>query len=172
MFLKRLTVTLFIFFFSIGVHAKFLNSEQRTVKAGFESLQWLQFLHAVSKKCDDFEYAELASRQELDLIVQEKLKVNIEKLEVWVEENHALDAVLYEQLNKVNCNVVDVKEVLSNIYDAYDLAKFNLELYEPISQPLMTQGELAKENERALLEYVSSRSNEAETIMIAEIIAF
>ncbi|WP_448556682.1 hypothetical protein [Thalassotalea montiporae] len=170
--MRFLFASVLVIILSFQVTAQFLNIEQRTVKAGVESLQWLQFLHAVSKQCDYYEYAELAPREELSILVKAKLKITLEKLEVWIEENEALNGALYEQLNKVNCEQIEITDFLSNIYDAYDIAKFNLELYEPITQPLLTQGELAKENEQALQDYIASRQSEAETIMLAEIIPF
>lgn len=157
---------------STSVYAEYSKREVSTIEAGFESLQWLQFLHAVSKKCNDYEYAELAPRSELDALVNSKLKISLEKLEVLSDENETNIITLYNAVNNVQCERINANVYLSDIYDKYDVAKFSFELYEPISTPIMTEREIAHSNEDALKAYLISKTAEAETIMIAELVLF
>ena len=150
--------------------AKLLNSEQRTVKAGLESMQWLQYLHSVSKICNDSEYLSLAPLQEFEAMVQERLKISLENFQVFAEENDQYVEVLDIQLSRLNCEEDDVKDLLAFIYSEYDIAKFKFELNDPIEKPLLTKIEVANKNEQALKDYIKEKASIAETIFIAELI--
>lgn len=168
--MKRILLACLFLCVCVNSHAEYSKIEQNTINAGFTSLQWIQFLHAISKKCGDYEYAELAPRTELESLVTTKLKISMEKLEILAEENETFIRTLFNEINNVECNKIDVNEYLSDIYDKYDVAKFNLELYEPISFPLLTEREIAQLNDQSLTEYLSKKSIEAESIIFAELI--
>lgn len=153
-----------------SAYAEYSPKDQRTIRAGFDSLQWLQYLHTISKKCSDLEYAELAPRADLEELITTRLKVSLEKLEILAEENETFMETLFNEINKVDCSRIDVNQYLSDIYDKYDVAIFNLSLYEPIAYPLMTEREVAHLNEASLDKYITSKTSEAETILLAELI--
>lgn len=156
--------------FCFNSHGEYSRIEQNTIKSGFTSLQWIQFLHAISKKCNDYEYAELSPRAELEELVASRLLISLEKLEILAEEDEGFITGLFKAINNVECNKINVNQYLSDIYDKYDVAKFDLELYDPISYPLMTEREIAQLDKSSLAEYISKKSKEAETIVLAELI--
>ena len=120
--------------------------------------------------CGNYEYSDLAPRDEFNLLVEEKLKLNLEKLELMAEEKVSYVSSIRYQLDGVSCEQADVDEHLSDLYDDYDIEKFNLEMFEPISTPLITQREAAYKNQLALKKYLEVHAKEAESIVIAYLI--
>jgi len=145
-------------------------TEKNTINAAFKALQWFQLLYAVSKKCNNFEYIELAPREELEKLIAEKLQVNLEKIEVLAEENTDYMTSLYQEINSIQCNKVDLDGYLSFVYDKYDVEKFSFELFEPLATPMITAREAAHENKKLLAEYAKKHATDAETILIANLI--
>lgn len=145
-------------------------TEQNTVNAAFKALQWFQLLYAVSKKCNHFEYTVLAPREELETLITEKLKVNIEKIEVLAEENTDYMTSLYREINSIQCDKIDLDGYLSFVYDKYDVERFSFELFEPLATPMITAREAAYKNQKLLAEYAQKHATNAKTILIANLI--
>jgi len=119
--------------FKISYSASFTSIERDTIHSAFEALKTLQVLYVISKRCNNYEYIELAPKNELDSIVRRKLHINLAKLELMAKGKKNYLLSFENELEGIECSNIDVENFLSVLYDDYDLAKFSLGLYEPIS---------------------------------------
>jgi hypothetical protein len=116
----------------ISYGASFTTTERDTIHSAFEALKTLQVLSIISKRCNNYQYIELTSKNELDSIVRKKLHISLTKLELLSKKKRNYMLSLDNQLEGVECKNIDIENFLSVLYDDYDLAKFSLNLYEPI----------------------------------------
>jgi len=74
--MKRILFLVLMLHFQISYSASFTKIERDTIHSAFEALKTLQVLYVISKKCNNYEYIELAPKNELDSIVRRKLHIN------------------------------------------------------------------------------------------------
>ena len=159
-----------LLFSQVSFASGYTKFERKTIDTAFTALEKLQLLHIVSKLCDNYEYSDLAPREEFDSLVNKKLKLNLEKFELMAEEKEFYVASMRYHLEGFSCDKIDVEEYLSDLYDDYDIEKFNLELFDPITIPLVTKREAAHQSKLALNKYIETHAKEAESIAIAYLI--
>jgi hypothetical protein len=137
--MKRILFLLLILHSEISYCASYTKTERDTINSAFEALKALQVLYVISKRCNNSEYIGLAPKNELDSVVKNKLHIDLSTLESMAKGKKNYMLSFDYQLEGVECKKIDVEVYLSALYDEYDLAKFSLDLYEPISYGLTMQ---------------------------------
>ncbi len=137
--MKRILFLVLMLHFKISYSASFTKIERDTIHSAFEALKTLQVLYVISKRCNNYEYIELAPKNELDAIVRRKLHISLAKLELMAKGKKNYMLSFDNQLEGVECSNIDIDNFLSVLYDDYDIAQFSLDLYEPITNELAIQ---------------------------------
>jgi len=137
--MKRVLFIVLMLHIKISYSTPFTTIERDTIHSAFEALKTLQVLYVISKRCNNYEYIELAPKNELDSIVRKKLHISLATLEQMAKGKKNYMLSFDNQLEGVECSNIDIENFLSVLYDDYDLAKFSLGLYEPIPNGLVIQ---------------------------------
>ncbi|TLU64695.1 hypothetical protein FE810_11475 [Thalassotalea litorea] len=124
-------------FSSMATSAPYDAIERNAISSAFDALQAFQVLTYVAKQCRQEGEVEYAPKTDLDSLIHNKLHINLDELERLALTREAYLQSYQYQISDIECSLIRVAEY----YDDYDMAKFNFELYQPISRPLAVSDE-------------------------------
>ena len=158
----------FIFLVCFNAQSQSLSLEQRAIRTGAEALRWLNILHQSATKCGKAEFLEQASRAELAGMIQARFDVSLAEFETIAAQNPSFQSIIDLEVGRIDCTEqLDV--VLNDFFEEYDLAKFNLEIYDPLESPITNNRPPVPDSEIDAIDIVAL-SKQAESIVVADLI--
>lgn len=158
-----------IFLSNFSAQAQSLSLEQRAIRTGTEALRWFNVLHQSAEKCGVTEYTNKAPLSVLEALISERFNVSLPEFEKIAEANPSYRSIIELEVGRLDCND-ELVAVLNDFYEEYDLARFNLEIYDPLEKPLSISDEPKPTVSRLARPNLVTLAEQAESIFIAELI--